>query len=154
MRVLVLLSLAGAALIFSGCTRWGIGKPPALVYQNTTTPMWLVRSPDGPPQRVGAPPTESLDGAARPSFMDPLTLPENAVVGRSRAFKLGAQIPGIPASSRILSVGWGNASLEKAIEDGELERLTFADAQEIEILGIFHKVVMHAYGPPRPEPAP
>jgi len=149
-----MLSLVGAALVLSGCTRWGIGKPPALVYQNTTTPMWLVRSPDGPPQRVGGAPTANLESTERPSFMDPLTLPANAVVGRSRAFKIGAQIPGIPASSRILSVGWGNASLEKAIEDGGLERLTFADAQEIEILGIFHKVVMHAYGPPRAEPTP
>lgn len=106
--------------------------PPALIYQNTTTPAALE-------------PPEDFRGGAIP-------IPDNLAIGRSRSYMIALDVPFInPVSAPTIdpiSVGWGDMSLEAALADGNLERVAYADGQEIEILGIFTKAVLIVYGPP------
>jgi hypothetical protein len=120
-----LLCTAGLAL--AGCTnaRVGVGTPEAAIYKNVTVPLNA-----GIDRRTG----------------DPMVIPETLAVGTSSGYALDFSIPGLEFT-RPISIGWGNMSLEKALANGNLERVSYADGQEITILRIFKKARIIAYGP-------
>ncbi len=125
-RIMALAALAFAPLLLGGCERTGIGLPMAMIYENTTTPFRVRPRSQGPPK--------------------PLIITDDLKETRVRSYRLAANIPGIPASSRILSVGWGNISGERAIREGEFRDVVYADAQTISVLGLYTKTVIKAYG--------
>jgi len=54
----------------------------------------------------------------------------------------------MPFTYSIVSIGWGDMSRRAALEEGRLEEVIYADAQTTQILGIFEKVTIQAYGKP------
>ncbi|MBI1292277.1 hypothetical protein GC173_13725 [bacterium] len=122
------------ALLGSGCqsARVGVGQPRALIYNNVTVPFTLKRN-RGP-----------MEG-------EPIRIPSNAVSGKSRFYYIGIPLfgAGIPTPGLTpVSVGWGDGSLETAMADGKIKEVIYGDAQHIEVLGVFNKVVMTVYGEP------
>ncbi|MCB2155314.1 hypothetical protein KQI84_10535 [bacterium] len=120
--------MAGSAMLFVGCTgaRVGVELPSAMIYRDTTAPMTIDRD-----RRTGAP-TE---------------IPETLNVGRSQSYQLDFSVPGIDWT-RGFSIGWGDMSLETALREGNLESVTYADGRQLQILRIFTKAQIIAYGPP------
>ena len=51
----------------------------------------------------------------------------------------------------IFSFAIGDASLQKAIKDGLLKNVAYADYEWFSILGIYGKLTVKAYGEERPE---
>lgn len=126
-RIFAPALLAAVAGLITGCTnaRVGVGVPEALLYQNTTVP--LTANMD---RRTGA----------------PLDIPPDLVTGESTAYAIDLSIPMIEWT-RPLSVGWGRMDLERALADGNIEQVTYADAQHITILRVFKKVRIIVHGP-------
>jgi len=46
----------------------------------------------------------------------------------------------------ILSVGWGNAELDRAAHEAGIETICYADYELLEILGIYKSATVHVYG--------
>lgn len=118
-----------AMLFLSGCTgaRMGVGLPRALIYKNTYAPMSMKKVFD--PRASG------------------VKIPEKLNRGTAAAYKIDLSIPGV-SYTRGLSVGWGDASLQKAFENGNIKELIFADGHELQILSIFTKAEIIVYGEP------
>jgi hypothetical protein len=133
-------ALAAATLAFAGCSptgqRAGVGFAPALIYKDYTSPVGGARGGGG--RGPGGPP--------------PPPIPRSQLVSHKViAHQVGLNIPflGPPGLGRALSVGWGNASLETAFETGGLSEVSFADAREFSILGIYDRMEITVYGPPK-----
>lgn len=45
-----------------------------------------------------------------------------------------------------VNLAWGNATLEKAARDGDIEKVRHADYEVWNVLGIFMRFTVHAYG--------
>lgn len=127
-----------AACVLAGCSptgsRAGVATPPALLYKNDTTPLTVIRG--------------RADERPRP-----ILIPPEARAGKSTSYSFALNIPGIPGGS-ALSIGWGDMSIEKAMENGGLKEVVYADAREMQILRIFTRTTIIAYGPAEnPPPA-
>lgn len=46
----------------------------------------------------------------------------------------------------ILSVGWGDAALDRAAHDAGIATICYADYELLEILGIYKRATVHVYG--------
>lgn len=129
-----LLLVSIVAGLAAGCNgaRVGVSLPPALVYRDVTAPMTIDRD-----RRTGA----------------PTDIPGTLQVGKAQSYLLDLSIPGVEWT-RGFSVGWGDMSLENALRDGDLAKVTFADGRELQVLRVFTKAQIIAYGPPAAEPVP
>ena len=123
------LILFPAMLFLCGCTgaRMGVGLPRALIYKNTYAPMSIKKVFD--PRATG------------------VKIPEKMNRGTATAYKIDLSLPGL-WYTRPLSVGWGDASIQKAFENGNIKELIIADGHEVQILGIFTKAEIIVYGEP------
>jgi hypothetical protein len=45
-----------------------------------------------------------------------------------------------------INVAWGDASLEKAARNGNIQKLRHADYEVFNVLGVFIRFTVHAYG--------
>ncbi|MDX1972599.1 MAG: hypothetical protein SFY68_08725 [Candidatus Sumerlaeia bacterium] len=154
MRRLVLLSsvLFGITPFVTGCifvnSRAGVGMPPAVIYKNTTTPAYYN-------------PAYSRPAENKIPFAELSTT-------KVRTYRVGLNIPGLlpPGASSALTVGWGDMSLKKALEEAQFPDVAYVDARETEILGIFNRLDLILYhrgdgaeplrmigGPPGSQPA-
>ena len=122
-----------AAFGAMGCTgaRMGVGLPRAMIYKNVRKPFTMKRNRN--PRAKG------------------VAIPEKLNRGTASAYKLDLKIPTLEYT-RPLSFGWGDVSLEKAFSNGSIKELVYADAREIEILGIFTKSEIIVYGVPADNP--
>jgi hypothetical protein len=143
-RILTFGAVLLAGSLLAGCqsARAGVGVPRAMIYKNVTVPFTLKRQ-RGPMEGQG------------------LVIPPGLQSGSSRWYYIGLPIDQVgigPSAPGLtpLSVGWGDGSLEKSMADGKIKEVIYGDAQHIEVLGIFNKVVMTVYGEPEgtPDPAP
>lgn len=127
----LLAAVAAASCLLTGCSptgsRAGVATPPAIFYKNDTTPLTVIRG------RAGEAPR-------------PILIPKDARSGKSTSYSFALNIPGIPGGS-ALSVGWGDMSMEKAMKNGGLREVVYADAREMQILRIFTRTTIIAYGP-------
>lgn len=127
MKALCLIAICSFGLL-AGCTGTkasaGVGPLPGLLITKVTTPI------GGGPAGVGPP-----------------ISPKGLAEGRATFRGFSARIPLIPGSE-ALSVGWGDGSLSRALENGKLAAVTYADAKHLKILGIYSQVTIVAYGQP------
>lgn len=136
MRILMAtLAVILVALATSGCSptsaRAGVSLPSGMIYSNYVSPL-------------------SAGGRDR----SPVVIPPNMTVGKSSFTGVTLNIPMVPGS-RALSVGWGDGSIERALRNGNLKRVIFADAKKVNILGILERVTIRCYGEPNdPPPSP
>jgi hypothetical protein len=127
------LLLAPAVGFLAGCqsARAGVGQPRAFIYKHTTVPFT----------------TKRTRGELNPG----LQIPQNPRIGEARWYGVAINIPFVgpiptPGISP-LSVGWGDASLEAAMANGNIQEVIYGDAEELEILnGLFTKVILRVYG--------
>jgi hypothetical protein len=156
----------------TGCqnARAGVGLPTTIIYSNYTKPMLLNR-PEGPPRGAGRPPMipgEAGIGQPEGRNLDPGTLtprsapqipggikiPPNLVETRIRTHRINLiprgvtalfGIPGIPTIDPA-TIGWGDMSANAMFEAGEYDEWVYADANEIDILGIYTRCTIIGYG--------
>lgn len=123
--------VALVASLASGCSptssRMGVAPPPG----------WLIHAYKAP---MGA----------RPGPRGVILREENMKVGRASAanfvFPLSRAAAVLPYDGNSVSVGWGNVSLEKAMENGNLTSVAWSDYKELSILRIYTRVEIIAYG--------
>jgi len=120
---LLWLCAVAALLALSGCTRVTVNFPDGSLYGNSTVPV-------------------TIKDAMKIS--DPVQVPQNLAVGRSTSYRVGMALPSPWA---VLSVGWGDMSMQAAQENGNLAEVTYADAKRLTILFLFRKTTLIAYGP-------
>jgi hypothetical protein len=133
MRRLVVLSsvLFGVAPFLTGCifvnSKAGVGLSPAMIYKNTTTPAYYN-------------PAYSRPAENKVPFADLTTT-------TVRSYRVGLNIPGVlpPGASSALTVGWGDMSYKKALEEAQFPDVAYVDARETEILGIFNRLDLILY---------
>ena len=121
-----LFLLALAAALLAGCGGVGLGTSPTFIYSQTRNPVSFKRA---------TPPGTSL------------VIPDELATGKATAYQLGANLPGIPGG-RLLTVGWGDMSMERALADGGLAEASYVDAFNLRILGVFEKATLEVHGPP------
>ena len=142
-RAGTLLLLAAACAVLGGCNpanaRVGVSTGPAFLYKNVETPMTVRRGERGGPPQPLIIPADLRKGEATFYCISPLSLPPGT----------GPLLPGMPDP---LGVGWGDGSMEKAMENGEIGEVLYADARELSILRIFTKITIKAYGTPQGSP--
>ncbi|MDX2177361.1 MAG: hypothetical protein SF028_12925 [Candidatus Sumerlaeia bacterium] len=130
MRTLAVPLALAAACLAAGCTsaRVGVGTPMGIIYKDVVAPM-------------------SLERKRGPEAGQPVAIPPVLVDGVSTGYALDLSIPGLEFT-RPFSIGWGDMSLERAMREGGLERVVYADGRETTILRIFQRARVVAYGPP------
>jgi len=130
------LPYAGAVLLLgalvAACSpvsmKAGVGLPPAMLYEDATVPL-TVNVDKERPWRTNTDPS----------------LPSSRVSTRQVQLNLPFIAPG--PSDDLVSVGWGSMSIDDILAQGDLERVTYADARKLTILGIYHQLTIIAYGP-------
>lgn len=159
-----------AGLASTGCSptsaRAGVGLPPAFIYKNYKVPLTVAppaeggrpagavgrfgsvgeggpasgaRPEGGPPPGAGGPPADAPKG---------IVFPEGMKMVKVRTYMISPlNIPRVPGGG-IFSVGWGDMSERKWLEQGGMERFVYADAAELEILRVFNQVTIYAWGLP------
>jgi hypothetical protein len=131
----IFLLLVVVGLVGCQGARVGVGMPRALLYQNTTVPFTVKRD-------RGPGPTQ------------PLVIPPNVSKGESTFYGISINIPGLTSAFFIpvptldpFSVGWGDGSLEKAMEQGDIGEVLYGDADHLVILnGLWTRVRVRVYG--------
>ncbi len=130
------MALSGATFV-AGCTgaQAGVGLPRAVIYHDYTVPLGVNVDPERPWM----------------TNTDP-----NLPVAKASTHSVSLNVPGVPPplgyAARALSVGWGEMDLDEFTDKGNLERVAWADARHVSILGIYNKLTINAYGPPGVEP--
>lgn len=128
-RLFSCAALVAAVVLSTGCSRWGISTPPALIYSNTTTPF---AGRGGP--RTGGPPK-------------PVIVSDDLIVSTGVVHRIELNIPFVEWS-RFIGVGWGDAGLENVMAKGGIGEMMYADGQVIEVLRIYTQSRMIVYGLP------
>jgi len=134
-----LTGVALGALLGAGCNptsaRAGVGLGPALLYRHSTVP-FTARRPDFRRGETG------------------IIIPAQLTTSKVVAHQVQISIPGVtpPGPSNPLSVGWGDISQARLLEEGGVEEVVFADATELSILGIYTRLTITAYADAQPRP--
>lgn len=130
--LLALGGVLGLAACSPNSARVGVSTGPAFLFKHVETPMTVRRGErGGPPQ--------------------PLVIPADLRKGESRFYSISVPLLGVVPTPGLdpLSVGWGDGSMERAMEDGDIGEVLYADARELSILrGLFTKITIEAYGTP------
>lgn len=126
----LLTTLAAMTLVLSGCSRFGVSQPRALIYQNTVTPLTM----------------------KRPAFGSPgVEIPANLEEARLHAHQVELDSP-IPTLGlfwmKALSVGWGDIGTERTLQVGGFDEVVYADAHIFSILGVYTRSTVIAWGVP------
>jgi hypothetical protein len=127
----IILALSGV-VISSGCTRSNVGvsQPQAFLYRNTITPLTIARD--------------------RRNMNQSIEIPDNLIEGKATTYGINLNPPvvGLPIGGDT-GPAFGNIGLERIFRESGMAKLSYADAHVISILGMFEKVTIHAYGPPK-----
>lgn len=166
--LMVALLGATAGLAATGCTspRAGVGLPMAVIYKNYKTPLTVARPEEGGPPPgaggrpavstsegrpstfAGGPPPGASAGGPPPGGPKGIVIPPGLKLVKVSTYSLSPlNIPGIPGGG-LISFGWGDMSERRWLEEGGMERFVYADARDLEILRIFNKVTIYAWGVP------
>ena len=116
--LLAILVLAVGICFSTGCTRMGVAPPPGLIFQNTESPMGF--------------PKDKPKG-------DLIVLPANYKTGECTVYR-------VTPYSKALSIGWGDATWEKAVKNGGIEEAIFADVETLNVLMLFESYTITVYG--------
>jgi len=96
----------------------------------------------------------SLSPRRAPQIPGGIAIPENLVETRIRTYRINLiprgvsnliGIPGIPTLDP-LSIGWGDMSANAMFEEGGYDEWIYADANQLDILGVYTKVTIIGYG--------
>lgn len=116
--LLAMLVLVIGATLSTGCTKMGVAPPPGIIFQNTESPMGF--------------PKDKPKG-------DLIVLPANYKTGECTVYRFTPYF-------KALSVGWGDATWEKAVKSGGIEEALFADVETLNILTLFESYTVTVYG--------
>lgn len=137
--VCTVLMAATLPMLLTGCSpvgaRAGVSTGPAFLYKRVITPMRVSR-PAGPP------------GAA-----SGIPIPQELVRHEVATYQLSLSLPfvGPPGSGSLFTIGWGDMSTRRLLEESDNANVVFADAEDLSILGIYNRTTIIAYATP-PEP--
>jgi hypothetical protein len=123
-RVVLIAALLVAC---AGCARFGLGHSKAFIYSHVRGPMFFRAPPSGGLR---------VDGELK--------------VGRATARQINVPLEralGIPTGPiDPFTAGWGSLAMQRAMENGTLKEVYFADYELFSILGVYTRVTAVVYG--------
>ena len=141
-RIAALALVAAAAVLVGGCAGEfqdicavaPVMPPGGVIFAKQRAP--LMFSSQIPDTVVASVPAA---GTAQGTAGQGVTLPANLKCGTSQATN-------IVLYYRVLSVGWGDCSIEAAARSAGIKRIAFADYELLSVLGLFNQITVRVFG--------